>query len=357
MAKSILIIDDKGLEREELKEILGKDHEILEARDGRAGMLMMREHLQELKAVYLRLELDGISGADILRKVSEKGITGRIPFLIIEGEEESETAEEWFDLGAVGFERRPFSSKMVRRQLQLAVKLCGRRKTFPMPKNTFGNVPDTMEELLQQRNGLMEVIGNIVEFRNMEFSGHVHYVAEYTRILGMQVARDYPDLKLSAETVEKYAAMSMLHDVGKFAVPDHIMNKPGRLTAEEYELVQSHTTKGWELISRMGAVFGKDLDLVLDIVRSHHERYDGGGYPDGLKGDAIPLSAQLVSLADAYDDLVSERSDKKAVDKEEVFRRITEGDEGVFNPRILDSFRRCKEKFEKLADRKGFVLN
>ncbi len=356
MSKSILIIDDNTLEREELKDILGKEYEILEAKDGRAGLALLRDHLRDLAAVYLRLELDGISGADILRKVAEKGITGRIPFIIIEGEDDEDTASEWFELGAASFERKPFRSRMVRRRLNLAINVCGRRKTFVVPKNPIGVVPDTKEDLIRERNGLMEVIGNIVEFRNMEYSGHVHHVAEFTRVLGMQMARDYPDLKISAEMVEKYAAMSMLHDVGKFAVPDTIMNKPGRLTEDERELVRSHTTKGWELISSMESVFGNDLELVLDIVRSHHERYDGAGYPDGLTGDNIPLPAQLVSLADTYDGLVSERASRKAIDKEEAFSRIINGDEGAFNPKLLESFRHCKAEMEALVERNTLDL-
>jgi putative two-component system response regulator len=177
-------------------------------------------------------------------------------------------------------------------------------------------------------------------------------VREFTRLLLKQVAVDCPEYGLDSARIKMIAEASPLHDVGKIAISDTILLKPGRLTTEEFEVMKTHTTKGYDIIKNMTDMDdGEYLQCCAEIARSHHEKYDGKGYPDGLKGDEIPISAQIVSVADVYDALISERCYKKAYLKNVAFEMILRGECGVFNPKIMESFAKLKDEFEMLADK------
>lgn len=190
----------------------------------------------------------------------------------------------------------------------------------------------------------------MVECRNLESGEHVKRVKGFTRILAEQAMKDYPEYGLTPELIDMIFSASALHDVGKIAISDGILLKPGRLTKEEFDIMKTHTIKGCEVLEHIEDVWDETYGRIsYEICRSHHERYDGRGYPDGLEGENIPVSAQLVSLADVYDALVSERVYKKAYSLEEAFRMIQAGECGVFSPKLLECFSRAREKFEQLA--------
>lgn len=184
----------------------------------------------------------------------------------------------------------------------------------------------------------------------MESGEHIRSVKEYTRILGECFREDYPEYNLSEQDIDIIVSASALHDIGKIAIPDSILLKPGRLTPDEYEYMKSHTVRGCEILDTIKHIWDENYAKVsYEICRYHHERYDGKGYPDNLVGDQIPISAQLVSVADVYDALVSERCYKEAFDKEEAFHMIINGECGVFSPKLMEVFRKVKDKFEKIA--------
>ncbi len=365
-ANKVIVIDGNLVERAELTEILEKSgYEILGAATGSEGGKLIAAHLAETAAIFLRLDLPDIPGNVILRELNHKGITLKVPVTIIEGEEDEETPDEIFEMGVIDFARRPFRSKMVQRRLKNAIRICriqgAARRQLAVQNDTMKKQNEELqsrsEDLKRSRNGILETLGTVVEYRNLEYSAHARHVHRFTEILGLQVMADYPELGLTKEKVETYAFCSMLHDIGKICITDAIMLKPGRLTDSEREIMESHTTKGCEMLDSVADFLGEEyFNATMAICRSHHERYDGKGYPDGLEGDDIPLSAQLVSIADAYDGLVGERVYKKAYSKQRAFEMITFGECGVFHPKLLESFRKCRTAFEAEVNQDGMEL-
>lgn len=198
---------------------------------------------------------------------------------------------------------------------------------------------------------IIDILGMVVEFRNLESGEHIKRVKGFTEILANQFMKDYPEYGLTDHIIEMIVSSSSLHDVGKIAIPDNILLKPGRLTNEEFECMKSHTVRGCDVLNNIEGVWDDEYrEYAYDICRHHHERFDGRGYPDGLKGDDIPISAQLVSVADVYDALVSERCYKKAFPKPQAAQMIINGECGIFSPKILDSFQKVTAQFEALAD-------
>jgi len=205
------------------------------------------------------------------------------------------------------------------------------------------------EELKRSRIGIIEALATLVEYRGIKNGDHIRHVRDLTIILANQVMNDYPEYGLTEEKIHDIAMGSLLHDIGKIAIPDNIILNPGELTEEESEIMKSHTTKGEEIMDELqGIVEEQYWQAAIEIIRSHHERFDGNGYPDGLSEDNIPISAQIVSLADQYDVLLSDRITKKADTKDVAFQKITTGVCGVFSPKLLDCLHKCIDKFEAI---------
>lgn len=198
---------------------------------------------------------------------------------------------------------------------------------------------------------LIDSLSNIVEFRNMESKQHIKRIREYSLCLGKSVMKLYPEYELTPEKLIQIGWASSLHDIGKIAIPDSIILKPAKLTKDEFELIKSHTTKGAEIIQHRVRLNDRAIfDYAYDIARHHHEKYDGNGYPDGLKGDEISIAAQIVSLVDVYDALTSKRVYKIAYESDKAYQMILNGHSGVFSPKLLKAFTEVKPRFESLLD-------
>ncbi len=365
MAAKVLIITGKLVEREELSDILRDTFEIVCASNGEEGRKLLSEGISDLACVFMRADLPGIPGAVLLKEAFSSGLTRKIPFIVIEGEDDPDTPNEWFEMGVMDFVRRPFGTRMIKRRVMNLLRISKRAEKSSEKlgaqdetlKKQFKLLTLQSEELKKSRNSLLEAIGSIVEYRTLDYSDHIERVRKFTLILGTRIMKDYPDMGLTKEKVELYATASMLHDIGKVCLPDSIILKPGRLTPEEIEVMQSHTSKGGELLEGIRSYIGREqFNAAMDICRYHHEKYDGKGYPEGLVGDAIPLSAQIVSVADIYDGLVSEKIYKKAKSKSMAFEMIVNGECGMFAPRIVEAFRKCRNDFEALVDQTGMDL-
>lgn len=225
-----------------------------------------------------------------------------------------------------------------KRHLEELVKL----QTSVLQKQAF--------ELKRMNERIIETMSNVVEFRNLESGDHVRRVKDFTRILAGHLAKDCPEYQLDKEAVDVITAAAALHDVGKIAIPDAILLKPGKLTAQEFEVMKTHTTKGCEIIAMLGDMQEWEYGRAsYEICRYHHERYDGRGYPEGLKGEEIPVAAQIVSLADVYDALVSERCYKSAYTSEEAYEMIMRGDCGQFSPKLLSCLTEGRRELEEKA--------
>ncbi|MGN0413204.1 MAG: HD domain-containing phosphohydrolase [Lachnospiraceae bacterium] len=358
MREKILIVDDAEINRELLQEILSDEYEILQAEDGRQAMKLLEEYHEQIIVVMLDLIMPVMDGFAVLRELSNRPWSKNIGIIIISSDNTIQTESDCFKLGVSDFVHRPFNNRLVKRRVNNIVSLFQYQQDL---ENKVEKQTETLrkqyrllqlqaEQLKQSRANVIDILGTVVEYRNLESGQHIERVKGYTRILADRLRQDYPEYGLTEEQVNIIASASALHDIGKIAIPDSILLKPGRLTNEEFEYMKSHTTKGGEILNSIKNVWDEEYGKVsYEICRYHHERYDGRGYPDGLKGENIPLPAQIVSIADVYDALVNERVYKSAYSKEKAFQMIMTGECGVFSPKILDCFWNVRREFEKLA--------
>lgn len=358
MRSKVLIVDDGEVNREVLKAILKKDYPILEADNGRSALEVLAEHKDEIAVILLDLNMPEMDGFQVLDEMKNQALFNKIPVLVISGENSVSVEKECFNYGVSDFIHKPFNKEIVKKRVKNVTDLF-------LYKNNLEEKVQQQTETLQEKNELLqkqakrlqennvriiEVLATVVEGRDMESGEHVQRVKGYTELLARQMMKDYPEYGLTEKRINVITEASALHDVGKIAIPDNILLKPGRLTSEEFECMKTHTTKGSEILKKIDGCWDEEYgETSYEICRYHHEKYDGKGYPDGLKGDDIPLAAQIVSIADIYDALVSERVYKKAVPKDRAYEMIVTGECGVFSPKLLDSFSRVKADFEKLA--------
>jgi putative two-component system response regulator len=296
--------------------------------------------------------------------MSENKKISTLPVIVTAESDDDIELDECFELGAVDYIAKPFNNARILRCVNRNVAVFSKFRSLgerieqssEALQQKYENLQRKNEELKDNQSAVLEALGTVVEYRNLEDSNHVRRVKEFTEILGKHMIESFPECGLDERKLKIYARASMLHDVGKICIPDSIMLKPGRLTDEEFELMKSHTTKGVELMETIRDTWDQEYaDAAREIIRWHHEKYDGRGYPDGLEGDKIPISAQLVSIADTYDALVSDRVYKKAFTKQEAFKMMTGGECGVFSPQIMEAFRQSRVEFEKIVDEKGSI--
>src|SRR5574344_1338666 len=353
MKNKILIVDDVAINREILTLILEDLYEIVEAEDGEQAIDILKESNKEIAAILLDLMMPKVDGYGVIQYLEESKLLERIPVIIISGESGVEAERNCLKMGASDFIRKPFDNIIVRKRVQNNVELF-------MHKNRLEEkVAEQTEELLNQAEQLkkynekiIEILGTVIEYRNLESGEHIKRVKGFTKILAEQMAKDYPEYDLTPEKIEIIVAASALHDVGKIAIKDAVLLKPGKLDKDEFEYMKSHTTRGCDIINQMNDAWDETYAKAsYEICRYHHERYDGKGYPDGLSGEDIPISAQLVSVADVYDALVSERVYKSAYTKDKAYHMILMGECGVFSPKLMECLKKTKTKMEKLADK------
>lgn len=359
MRDKILIVDDVEINRELLSEILNEEYTILMAENGKEAMKILEEHHEEIAVLMLDLVMPEMDGFAVLRELDRRPWSKNIGIIIISSDNTIKTETECFDLGVSDFVHRPFDNRLVKKRVNNVVSLYQyqqeleakvEKQTATLRKQ-YRLLQMQAEQLRQSRTNVIDILGTVVEYRNLESGQHIERVKGYTRLLAERLMIDYPEYGLTQKEVDVIVSASALHDIGKIAIPDSILLKPGRLTEEEFEYMKSHTTKGGEILNSIKNVWDEEYGKVsYEICRHHHERYDGRGYPDGLKGEAIPLSAQIVSIADVYDALVNERVYKSAYSKEKAFQMIVTGECGVFSPKLLDCFWNARKDFEKLAD-------
>ncbi len=360
MRNTVLIVDDAELNREILAEILGNEYNIMLAEDGKVALQILESNHEDIAVLLLDLNMPEIDGFDVLKEMQRRDLMNRIPVLIISGETSLNVERKCFEYNISDFIRKPFDNTLVRRRVNNIVKLFQYQNeledTVSMQtkelREQYQLLKKQAEKLHKRNTDIIDILGTVVEYRDFESGEHVMRVKGFTKILAQEIPKDYPEYGLTDEIIEVIVSASATHDIGKIAIPDNILLKPGRLTDEEFACMKSHTTRGSEILNNIKYIWDEEYAQVsYDICRHHHERYDGKGYPDGLAGEDIPIAAQIVSIADVYDALVSERVYKKAFSKDEAFQMIINGKCGVFSPKLLKCFSRVKKEFEELADR------
>ena len=342
--RTILVVDDNPMNRLLLQDIIGGEANFVEAADGASAIARIKELGTEISVVLLDIVMPILSGLDVLEFMSKAGYVNDIPVIMVSSETDSDIVMRAYELGATDFINRPFVPNIVRRRVINTIMLYAKQR----------DLIGLMEEqiLARERDNMLMVsmLSHIVEFRNGESGSHVTHVSNMTRILLRAMGAKSSQYFLSEEDIRIISLASSLHDVGKISIPDEILNKPGRLTPEEFEVMKAHTTKGAEMLASLdGNNETKLVKTAYEIVRRHHERFDGKGYPDGISGNDIPLSAQVVSLADVYDALRSERVYKKAFPREKALEMIVGGECGIFNPDLLEVFLESVDEMEQVV--------
>ena len=349
--KTALVVDDISINRMILSDLLEDEFDILEASNGTEALSIIKSRAADLSVVLLDLVMPEVSGFDVLDEINRLGLINLFPVLIITGEDSAEIEERCLSSGAFDFITKPFVQSIVKTRIDNAVSL------FQLKNNLEEKVTEQTivlkeqnEKLSRINSNIVELLGDIVEARNMESGLHVKRVKGFTNILAEDIKNMYPEYGLDEHAVFMITVSSSMHDVGKIMVPDGILLKPGRLTPEEFDSIKKHSAYGAEILDNAAHLLDEEHHRYSrEIALSHHERYDGSGYPNGLKGDEIPISAQIVSVADTYDALVTERCYKKPFSKEDAFNMIISGECGAFNPKLMDSFTRHRRDMEALV--------
>ncbi len=328
--ETILIVDDSAMNRMLLSDILADTYNIIEAEDGEQAIAILQQHASEISIVVLDMVMPKVDGFGVLAAMNENRWIQFLPVVSISTESSPEFVERAYSLGVTDFINRPFDELIVIRRVSNTIKLYAKQRKLT---NMVAN-----EIFEKERNGslMITILSHIVEFRNGESGMHVMNIGTLTEILLNQISKKDDKYYLPYAERDLIVKASALHDIGKISIPEEVLNKPGKLTDEEFEAMKQHTVIGYQMLSDLGFQDEPLVKVSREITRWHHERYDGRGYPDGLKGDEIPLSAQIVSLADVYDALTSERVYKPAFSHEKAIQMILNGECGAFNPLLLE---------------------
>ena len=331
--QKILIADDSEMNRELLAAILEEEYEIIQVNDGVQAVDCLQRHAEEISLLLLDIVMPHMDGFEVLSYMNKEHWIDSIPVVIISSENSPIYIKRGYDLGATDFIGKPFDANMVLRCSANAILLGAKQRRMT------SIVSNQIYEREKSSKLMINILSHIVEFRNGESGLHVLHIQTITEMLLRQlVQKENNRYALSKEQIRMITTASALHDIGKISIPDEILNKPGRLTAEEFAVIKGHSMAGANMLSEL-PLDQKEEPLVktaYEICRWHHERYDGGGYPDGLKGEEIPVSAQVVALADVYDALTSERCYKDAYSHEKAIEMILAGQCGAFNPLMLE---------------------
>lgn len=340
---TILIIDDDFVNRKILAKIFSDMYEIREAANGSAGLSEILTNRQKFCAIFLDVVMPGMNGIEVLRHLKKMKIPEKIPIFLITAEYEDEMAREAYRLGVMDVIIKPVVSYVVRRRVKSVVELFAtRERLHTVIDNQNTELIKQAERISELNRGMIEALATAIEFRNEESGEHVNRIYFITKF--MLENTEFGE-NLSKEEINNIAVASIMHDVGKIAIPDAVLAKPGRLTKEEFEVMKTHTTQGVVLLERISQLRESAMFYyACDIARHHHERWDGRGYPDHLVENEISPWAQIVSLADVYDALSSKRVYKKAFSRNKVLEMIWAGECGVFNPQLLDSFFAVEEQ-------------
>ncbi len=341
--QQILIVDDSELNREILSEMLRADFSILEADNGKQCLSLLEQYGTGISLILLDIVMPDMNGFEVLEYMIRNHWIEEIPVIMISSENSENLIRKAYELGVSDYIRRPFDAKIVFQRVFNTIKL------YAKQRHLFKMVTKQMYEKEKNNRIMVGILSQIMEFRNSESGMHVSNINQLSGLLLDRLTQKTERYHLTRAERELIATASALHDIGKLGIDEKILNKPGRLTAEEYEIMKTHTLIGASMLKHLSVYQDEPIvQVAYQICRWHHERYDGGGYPDGLKGEEIPISAQVVSIVDVYDALVSPRVYKKAYPHEQAMKMIQNGECGVFSPLLLECLRDIQDQIKSL---------
>ena len=335
--QQILIVDDSELNREILSEMLHSDFRILEAENGEQCVTMLEQYGTGIALILLDIVMPGMNGFEVLESMTRNHWIEEIPVIMISSENSEPYIRKAYELGVSDYISRPFDAKVVFQRVFNTIKLYAKQRRL------IRMVTSQIYEKEKNSRIMVGILSHIMEFRNGESGLHVSHINRLTYLLLERLVQKTGQYHLSRSDRELIATASALHDIGKIGIDEKILNKPGKLTQQEFEIMKTHTVIGAFMLKQLTAYQNEPIvKIAYQICRWHHERYDGKGYPDGLKGEDIPIAAQVVSIVDVYDALVSPRVYKKAFPHEQAMQMIMNGECGVFNPLLLE----CLEEIQ-----------
>ena len=343
--QKILIVDDSEFNRDMLKEILRETYNYLEAENGNQAIQIMGEN-PGIDLMLLDINMPQMNGFEVLKWMNQSRCIDETPVIMISSEDAVDTMRKAYELGITDYITRPFDSVIVKKRVQNTLGL------YMNQKHLINVVYDQVYEKEENNNIMIRIMSNILGSRNSESREHILHIKTATEMMLRQLVKVTDAYPLTEADIALITTASSLHDIGKIRIPEEILNKPGRLTDEEFKIMKKHSELGAAIIKDMD--FPQDHRLVhtaWEICRWHHERWDGKGYPDGLKGEEIPISAQVVSIVDVYDALTSERCYKKAFDHDTAIQMILEGQCGQFNPILLMCLKELSLQLSKMFDK------
>ena len=329
--QKILIVDDSEINRALLVDILEEQYDVAEADNGVEAIALLSKQRTDFSLLLLDIMMPEMDGFEVLAYINKYHWNNTFAVIMISADDSPVNIKRAYDLGAFDYISRPFDSTIVQRRISNTMFLYARQQRLEKI------IAEQFHEQEKNNKLMISILSHIVEFRNGESGLHILHVNTITKYLLKQLVRRTDQYPLSKADISLISTASALHDIGKISISDAILNKPGRLTEEEFEVMKTHSMVGANMLLDL-PIEQQEVPLVKvasEICRWHHERYDGNGYPDGLKGEEIPIAAQVVALADVYDALTSERCYKKAYSHEVALKMILEGQCGAFNPTLL----------------------
>lgn len=340
--KIALVVDDSAINREILATVLKNDFEIVEAASGQECVDSLKKYGDRTAVVLLDLVMPGTDGFYALEKMRSEHLADSIPIIITTGDSSNESIARAYEIGIADYINRPFDVKVIYSRVKNAISLYSRQKRLENRAT---------KQIIERENdmrAMTAILGQIVEFRNCESCRHIINMRRLTEMMLKRLLFKTSRYNLSSVDVLHIVNASALHDIGKIAVDEKIINKPGKLTPEEYEIVKQHTVIGSKMLEALTEEYGDPLlKYARQICLYHHERWDGKGYPEGLKGEEIPIAAQVVSICDVYDALTEDRVYKKAIPAKEALEMIYNGECGQFNPLLMECLRDSADELIK----------
>lgn len=353
----ILIVDDIELNRDIMRGLLDDKYEIIEAENGLEAMEAIHENLDSIALILLDIIMPFMDGIQVMEKLNEEDIIYKIPVILITAENSIDIEKRGHELGASDFIMKPFNAHVVRSRVSNVIELYATKnhleylvenQTVELYKKNL-ELMEKSEKLSKVNEGIIEILATIIEHRNTESTNHIKRIKLFTKMLLKALKEKYPEYALNDYKINLITNASAMHDIGKIVMPDEVLLKKEKVTEAEFEILKQHSIKGCEILEKLEFNDDDYFKCCYEICRYHHEKWDGKGYPDGLKGDEIPISAQVVSIADAYDSITSENPYRNEHTHEEAVKMILNGECGAFSDKIIDCFKDVIEKYEILA--------
>ncbi len=354
----ILVADSDFGDRAAIRNILDDKYDIIEANDGIEFMKEVYKNSESILLILLNVAMSYVDGFDVMQKLNEEGIIYQVPVILILDDDSYEIEQYGNEFGVSDFIVKPFNIPIIKNRIFNVINLYEAKnyleflvenQTMQLYKKNL-ELMEQKEKVFKVNEAVIEILGTIIEHRNTESNNHIKRIKLFTKVMLNVMAEKYPEYRLDERKINLIANASAMHDIGKIVMPDSILLKPDKITPEEFEILKQHTVKGGEILTKLGIIENDEYyKYCYEICMYHHEKWDGNGYPEGLKGDEIPLSAQVVGIADAYDSITNDNVYRKGIPHEEAVKMILNGECGQFSDKIIDCFKSIIVRYDILS--------